>query len=125
VVQKISRAVVVWSCWWIAGWGGIGTVGNMKKDALRDSVADLLGRFGVVQPQVMDEVLEAGRRVLDERGHSGDVIGLRHGELIIECAGPAARMLRWDSDQVLKAIEKQYPGSVEKIVIKTKRGMQQ
>lgn len=92
----------------------------MKKDALRDSVADLLGRFGVVHPEVIDAVLESGRRILDQRGHSGIVTGLRHGELTIECSGPAARLIRWDADQIVSEIEARHPGAVEKLVVRTK-----
>lgn len=98
-----------------------GTVKEMDGNRLQRSLADLLGRFGVEESATIDAVLATARKVVSARGHVGEVVGLRHGELRIEAVGTGAKMLHWDGDQILAALEKEHPGVVHKINIQRPR----
>ncbi len=90
---------------------------RMQNDRLSSSLKDLLGRFGVEQAGTIDAVMATAREILQQRGHDGEVTGLRHGELHVRAKGAAARMLGWDKDQVLAEIEKRHPGIVVSVII--------
>ncbi len=99
------------------GWG---TIKMVENDSLKNSLNKLLGRFGVERADKYDSIVECAEKILQERGHQAIVVGLRHGELQVKCAGVEARLLRIDSDQVIASIEKTHPGVVQKLVIKTR-----
>jgi hypothetical protein len=98
-----------------------GTVMIVRNDALRAAVEDLLGRFGVEKSSVSEDVIRVGEEILQQRGHEGRVVGLRHGDLVVECSGAAARLLRWDAEQIVREIESRHPGYVNQLVVKTSR----
>lgn len=89
----------------------------MQERRLQDSLNDLLGRFGVERAGVIDAVIASAEEILQERGHAAAVVGLRHGELRVEAAGAAAKMLQWDADQILGELTKRHPGLVDRIIV--------
>lgn len=89
----------------------------MQERRLQDSLNDLLGRFGVERAGVIDAVIASAEEILQERGHAVVVIGLRHGELRVEAAGAAAKMLQWDIDQILGELTKRHPGLIDRVIV--------
>lgn len=89
----------------------------MQERRLQDSLNDLLGRFGVERAGVIDAVIASAEEILQERGHAVAVIGLRHGELRVEAAGAAAKMLQWDIDQILGELTKRHPGLIDRVIV--------
>lgn len=92
----------------------------MHNDRLRESLNNLMGRFGVERADVQDAVIARASHVLAERGHNAEVISLRHGTLLVRCIPVAASLLRYDIEQVRAGIEETHPGMVTEIRLTTR-----
>lgn len=84
-------------------------------------LAALLGSFGVVTAETRDEAGEVIGAELAARQHLARVVELRYGRLILEAEPVAARLLGFDRDNLLAALEARLPGVVDEIQVRTAR----
>jgi hypothetical protein len=106
---------------------GIDTNGSDQREgtdngALRASLSALLGTFGVERVTTHDRIVDVAGVVLAERGHCVEGVSLRYRELVVEAAPTAARLLAFDRDMVLEALERRLGESVDGLCIVSVNG---
>jgi hypothetical protein len=84
---------------------------------LGSGVTAIFQRLGVAEADTQHDVHAAVDAAMAERGHHATVRSWRYGELVVETTSSSAKMLDWDRDQVLAAIDSRAPGSVSSMRI--------
>lgn len=95
--------------------GSVVPVGN-----LGEVFSGLVGHLGIEPSATRDSVTEAILAALEARGHHAEIVELRYGTLTLRAAPLAARLLTYDRDQLLAALEKAAPGVVDRLRIRTR-----
>lgn len=96
------------------------------RDALSGNVlggafANLLSSFGVATVPERDEVEVAVEEELSRRGHEARMVKLRFETLYLETGPQQARLLRYDQEAIVTALDAKLPGRVERIVVRVAR----
>ena len=87
---------------------------------LADALSGLFGALGVEKSSTRDTVVDAISAALAERGHRAEVVELRYGTLTLRADPLAAKLLGYDRDQLLAALETAVPGVVTALRVRTR-----
>lgn len=79
----------------------------------------ILNSIGVSSLDKTASIESLIKEELDKRNYQASFTSLRYGKLVLTCKASQARFLRFDIDNILKELNKQYPGAVESISIRT------
>lgn len=93
----------------------------MANGKMEASLNELLKQFGVTSSSDNDKVRAVVEEELLARGLEAEVVDLRYGKLTLRARAVHARLLGFDKDQVLAALENQVPGAVRTITVHTQR----
>ena len=89
--------------------------------ALADSVAGLLGMFGVASSSAYDRVAKAVTDECARLGVPATVVELRWGRLWLSCPPQTAGLLRAHCDALLVVAESAAPGTVSRVGVRPAR----
>jgi hypothetical protein len=84
-----------------------------------DSLATLLGTFGLAPGAARQGVEEAAAAFFTERGIEAEVRSLRWGVLTVSATPPQAALVTFEYDQLIAALDASHPGCVSHVSVHT------
>lgn len=94
------------------------TMGDPTRN-LRPDMTAILGHLGIATTHSRDTVEGLVARELARLGVEAQVSELRYGVLTVTCSPVAARLLRYDQDQILAVVARAAPGAVSSLRIRS------
>lgn len=109
----------------IAQPGVAGTVGKMSSydtagasrplGNVGTGLASLVHALGLTTPDRRDAAVDAAQEIVSRKGLAAEVVRLRYGVLTLATDPRTARLLEFDRDVILAAIERRCPGVVTEV----------
>ena len=97
--------------------GTIGKMSDNEGNAVGPGVAELLGKFGLVTTDKRDQVEETINGWLEAKTYRARLSSYRYGEAKLETDAREAPILRYETDNIVKACRKAGLDEVKKVTV--------
>lgn len=86
-----------------------------------EGINALLAGLGIASAQSQVTAEEVAAEFLSSKGLDAKVLGVRWGTLTLEADSATIRLLSYDRDALLAALEARLPGAVSSVQLRTRR----